>query len=104
MEYTDFYLGNQNIYIYIYEMHLEFSDEAKQHISDIGTVVGSQGPYSHSLMMVGGGGGSDFFGCEILAKRNFLVYERHQDFLGRKKNGGGFWGREKSTKRFFWLC
>ena len=56
MEYTDFYLGNQNIYIY--EMHLEFSDEAKQqHVSDIGTVVGSQGPYSHILMMVGGGWG-----------------------------------------------
>ena len=57
MEYTDFFLG---IKTYIYEMHLEFSDEAKQqHVSDIETVVGSQGPYSHILMMVGGewGGG-----------------------------------------------
>ena len=37
-----------------------------------------------------GGGTKDFFGSDILAKRDYLfwVYERHRDFLGHKKYTG----------------
>ena len=49
----------------------------------------------------GGGGLSDFFGSEILAK-SVWVYERHRDFSGlRKKHRGSFLGCEKRTKGFF---
>ena len=52
-----------------------------------------QGPYSDILMM-GGGGGSlrDFFGSEILAKR---------DFLGSIKDAWIFLGC-KNKQEFFW--
>ena len=43
------------------------------------------------LPMGGGGGLKDFFGSEILAKRDyFWVYERCRDFLGLHKNQGIF--------------
>ena len=63
----------------------------------------SQGPNSHILMM-GGGGPSEFFGSEILAKSNF--FGSMQDtgiFLGPEKNRGIFLGCEKRTKGFFWV-
>ena len=39
----------------------------------------------------GGGGPKDFFGSDILAKR---------DFLGSMKDAGIFWGRENNTGIF----
>ena len=46
--------------------------------------------------MTGGGGGpSDFFGSEILAK---------SIFLGSRKDAGSFMGREKKAEGFFWLA
>ena len=45
-----------------------------------------QGPHSH-ILMTGGGGGwggpKDFFGSEILAKRDFFgSRKQHRDFFG----------------------
>ena len=48
-----------------------------------------QGPHSHILMT---GGGSDFFGSEILAKG---------DIFGSMKDAGIFLGREKITEGLF---
>ena len=52
-----------------------------------------QGPHSHILMTGGRGGGGpkDFFGSDILAKR---------DFLGSIKDAGIFLGRENNTGIF----
>ena len=64
-----------------------------------------QGP--HLLIVMtgeGGGGPSNFFGSEILAKKIFFwVYERHWDFLRsrKKKTARDFWGCEKKTKGFW---
>ena len=55
----------------------------------------TQESHSHILMMGGGGGLSDFFGSEILAKR---------DFFGFMKESGIFWGCKKWTKGFFGVC
>ena len=54
-------------------------------------------PHSHVLMTEGGGGGgpSDIFGSEILAKG---------DLFGSMKDAGIFLGREKRTKGFFGVC
>ena len=52
-------------------------------------VLLAQGPYSHISMT--GGGPKDFFGSEILAKR---------DFLGSMKEAGIFLGRENNTGIF----
>ena len=42
-----------------------------------------------------GGGGGDFLGSDILAKRDFFwVYERRRDFLGS----------QKQHRDFFWYC
>ena len=49
-----------------------------------------QGPHSHILLT--GGGPSDFFGSEILAK---------SDFLGSIKDTGIFLGRGKKKKQEF---
>ena len=49
----------------------------------------SQGPHSHILMTEGGP--KDFFGSDILAKR---------DFLGSMKDAGIFLGRENNTGIF----
>ena len=49
-----------------------------------------QGPHSH-ILMTGGGGPSDFFGSEILAK---------SDFLGSMKDAGIFLGRGKKNQGF----
>ena len=55
--------------------------------------------------MTGGGGGpSDFFGSEILAKSDFLgVYEGRRDFFGmaKKKPRGIFLGCKKGLRDFF---
>ena len=59
----------------------------------------TQGPHSH-ILMTGGGGPSDFFGSEILAKVIFWVYERRRDFLGHEKNRDIFGGCKKRTKGF----
>ena len=47
--------------------------------------------------MMGGGGQSDFYGSEILAKSDFFwVYERCRDFFGlRKKKQKDFFGLQK---------
>ena len=54
-----------------------------------------QGPNSHILMTGGGGGGGggpkDFFGSDILAKR---------DFFGSMKDARIFWGRKNNTGIF----
>ena len=42
----------------------------------------------------GGGGLSDFFGSEILAK-SVWVYERHRDFSGLRKKQREFFGLRK---------
>ena len=47
-----------------------------------------QGPHSHILMT---GGPKDFFGSDILAKR---------DFFGSMKDAGIFWGRENNAGIF----
>ena len=62
----------------------------------------------------GGGGLSDFFGSEILAKSDFLGFMKDAGiFLGRKKKPGIFLGCEKNrhffgckkkAKGFFWVC
>ena len=54
------------------------------HIDDNGRSLQFQGPHSHILMT--GGGPSDFFGSEILAKSNFF---------GSMKDAGTVLGREK---------
>ena len=54
------------------------------HIDDNGRSLQFQGPHSHILMT--GGGPSDFFGSEILAKNNFF---------GSMKDAGTVLGREK---------
>ena len=53
----------------------------------------------------GGGGPSDCFGSEILAKSDFFgSMKRSWDFFWvAKKNGGIFLGCEKRTKGFFWV-
>ena len=53
-------------------------------------MVEAQGPHSRILMTGGGGGGGpkDFFGSNILAKR---------DFFGSMKDAGIFLGRENNT-------
>ena len=66
--------------------------------------MAAQGPHSHILMM-GGGGPSDFLGSEILAQSDFLGSMKYPEiFLGRKKNRGIFLGCGKRTKGFFWVC
>ena len=53
----------------------------------------------------GGGGPSNFFGSEILAQSDFLgSMKRHRNVFGSQKNRGIFWGCEKRTKGFFWVC
>ena len=43
----------------------------------------------------GGGGSKDFFGSDILAKKDFFwVYERRRDFFGWRKQ----------QRDFFWYC
>ena len=56
-------------------------------------MVESQGPHSH-ILMTGGGGPSDFFRPEILAKG---------DFFGSMKDTGIFLGRKKKRRNFFGL-
>ena len=63
----------------------------------------AQGLNSHILMT--GGGPSDFFGSEILAKGNFFGSMKDAGiFWVAKENGGIFGGYEKRTKGFFWVC
>ena len=50
----------------------------------------TQGLHSH-ILMTGGGGPKDFFGSDILAKR---------DFFGSMKDAGIFLGRENNTGIF----
>ena len=50
----------------------------------------AQGPHSH-ILMTGGGGPKDFFGSDILAKR---------DFFGSMKDAGIFLDRENNTGIF----
>ena len=59
----------------------------------------AQGPHSH-ILMTGGGGPSDFFGSEILAKSDFFGSMKDSEILlGREiKNRGIFWGYEKRIK------
>ena len=45
-----------------------------------------------TFLMIGGGGGSDFFGSEILAK---------SAFLGSMNNAGIFFGSPKKIEGFF---
>ena len=45
--------------------------------------------------MTGGGGPSDFFGSEILARG---------DFFGSMKDAAIFFGREKRTEGFSWVA
>ena len=62
-----------------------------------------QGPHSHILMM-GGGGPSDFFGSKILVQSEFFVwvYEICRDFFGLQKNTEGvFWVADKGLRDFF---
>ena len=54
-------------------------------------LIRAQDPHSHILMTGGGWGPKDFFGSDILAKR---------DFLGSMKDAGIFWGRENNTGIF----
>ena len=64
----------------------------------------AQRPHSH-ILMTGGGGPSDFFGSEILAQSDVLrSMKRHRNVFGSQKNRGIFWGCEKRTKGFFWVC
>ena len=58
------------------------------------TSLPAQGPHSHILMTGGGGGPSDVFESEILAK---------SDLLGSMKDAGIFLGREKKLRDFFGL-
>ena len=70
-------------------------------------VCGAQGLHSHILMMMRGGGGlSDFFGSEILAKSDFLWSMKDAGiFLGHeKKKQRNFLGCKKRNKEFFWVC
>ena len=55
--------------------------------------MAAQGPHSHILMM-GGGGPSDFLGSEILAQ---------SDFLGSMKYPEIFFGSQKKQRDFFGL-
>ena len=55
----------------------------------IKTNLNPQGPHSHILMT--GGGPKDFFGSDILAKR---------DFFGSMKDAGIFLGHENNTGIF----
>ena len=57
-------------------------------------MVESQGPHSHILMTGGGGGPSDVFRSEILAKG---------DLFGSMKDAGIFLGRKKKQRDFFGL-
>ena len=72
-------------------------------VTDKSWSIGMQarGPHEHILMT--GGGPSDFFGSEILAKSVFFgSMEDAGIFLGHeKKNRGIFLGCEKRTKGFF---
>ena len=53
----------------------------------------------------GGGGPSNFLGSEILAKSDIFGSIKTPGFFWvAKKNRGIFWGWEKRTKRFFWVC
>ena len=55
--------------------------------------------------MMGGGGPSDFFGSEIVAKSDLFGSMKEAGiFWGHKKNRGIFWGCEKRTKGFFGVC
>ena len=56
----------------------------------IKTNLNPQGPHSH-ILMTGGGGPKDFFGSDILAKR---------DFFGSMKDAGIFLGHENNTGIF----
>ena len=71
------------------KLHVAFSCIIIKHLQP-------HGPHSHILMM-GGGGPSDFFGSEILAK---------SVFFGSMKNAGMFLGCKKRIKglREFWVC
>ena len=53
----------------------------------------------------GGGGPSDFFGSEILAKSDFFGSMKDAGtFLVRKKEQRDFLGCKKRTKGFFGVC
>ena len=56
--------------------------------------------------MTGGGGPSDFFGSEILAKSDLLGSMKDAGifFRSRIKTEGYFWGCEKRNKGFFGVC
>ena len=57
------------------------------------TVLDTQGPHSHIILMMEGCP-KDFCGSEILAKR---------DFLGSMKDAGIFMGLEKHMQGFSWV-
>ena len=52
--------------------------------TDLRARIGAQGPHSYVLMTGGGGGGPrDFFGSDILAKKDFFgSRKQHRDFFG----------------------
>ena len=53
----------------------------------------------------GGGGPSDFFGSEILAKSDFFGSVKDaRIFLGHEKKNGIFLGWEKELRDFFWYA
>ena len=55
-------------------------------------MVPPQGSHSH-ILMTGGGGPNDFFGSDILAKRDFFGSMKDAGiFLGRENNRGIFLG------------
>ena len=52
----------------------------------------AQGPHSH-ILMTGGGGAKDFFGSDILAKRDFWgSMKDRRDFFGWRKQHRDFLG------------
>ena len=57
----------------------------------------SQGPHSHNILMIGGGGGqSNFLGAEIFAKSNFFGSMKDaRIFLGHRKKQRDFFGLRK---------
>ena len=68
------------------------------------TVLGPQGHRSH-ILMTGGGGPSDFFGSEILAKSDFVGSMKDAGiFLGREKKEGFLWLAKKGLRDFLGVC
>ena len=61
----------------------------------------TQGSHSH-ILITGGGGPSDFFGSEILAKSGLRKMTGF--FWVVKKNRGIFLGCENRTKGYFCVC